>query len=134
MEEVNESADKCHEPENHDEFAWDDVNNCELDPTQVREARTAAMEYLMKKQVRKTVSVQKCQDVTGKTPIKVGWIDTDRQDEAKPRYRSQLVATGIKRCNDSDLFSSTPPTKSCWDTSSAQPQLGSQEWGKTGTS
>ena len=35
MEEVNESADKCHESENHDDFAWDDVNKCKLDPIPV---------------------------------------------------------------------------------------------------
>ena len=26
MEEINECAEKCHEPENHDDFAWDGVN------------------------------------------------------------------------------------------------------------
>ena len=31
LEEINERADKCHEPETHDEFAWSDVNNCKLD-------------------------------------------------------------------------------------------------------
>ena len=38
-EETNESADKCGEPETHDEFTWNDVNNCELDPAQVRMGR-----------------------------------------------------------------------------------------------
>ena len=27
---INERADKCHEPETHDEFAWSDVNTCKL--------------------------------------------------------------------------------------------------------
>ena len=53
LEEINESAEKCHEPVHHDEFAWDDVNNCELDPTPVREAGKAAVEYLQKNEVYK---------------------------------------------------------------------------------
>ena len=46
MEETGESADKCHEPETHDEVARDDVNNATMDPAQVREARKAEMEHL----------------------------------------------------------------------------------------
>ena len=53
LEEINESAEKCHEPENHDEFAWNNVNNCELDPTQLREAGKAEVEYLQKIEVYK---------------------------------------------------------------------------------
>ena len=51
MEEISESADKCHEPEHHDDFEWDDVNNCKLDPARFRVARKAEMEYFQKMQV-----------------------------------------------------------------------------------
>ena len=33
MTDINERADKCHEPETHDEFAWNDVNNCKAGPS-----------------------------------------------------------------------------------------------------
>ena len=38
MEENNESADKCHEPENHDDFAWDDVNGRRAAPHEFRQS------------------------------------------------------------------------------------------------
>ena len=59
MDEINESADKCHEPENHRNFAWDDVDNCKLDPARVQEARKVDMEYFQKMHVYKKVPVQK---------------------------------------------------------------------------
>ena len=79
MEEVNESADRCHEPETHDEFALDDVNNCKLDPARVREG------------------VHERKAVTGHMPNKVSWIDTNKHDEVNPKYRSRLVAEDFKR-------------------------------------
>ena len=75
MEEICESADTCQEPETHDEFAWDDVNNCNLDPARVREARRAEMEYFQRLQVYQEVPVQKSKDVTGKMLVKVRSVD-----------------------------------------------------------
>ena len=46
MTEINERTDKCHELETHDEYAWDDVNNCKLDPARGRDERKADFEYL----------------------------------------------------------------------------------------
>ena len=70
MEEINEGADKCHEPETHDEFAWAEVNNCKLDPPRVREARETGVEYFLKMQFYNNILDHKCKDVTGKMPIK----------------------------------------------------------------
>ena len=109
VEEINESAHKCCEPESQDELAWNDVNNCKLDPARLREARMAEMEYFQKMQVYQKVSVQSCKDVTGKMPNKVGWIDTNKQDEGNSKYSSRLVAKEFKRYHDPDLFSSTLP-------------------------
>ena len=44
MKEINESADKCHEPESCGDCAWDDAKNCKLDPARVRESPKAEME------------------------------------------------------------------------------------------
>ena len=52
IEEINECADKCHEPANHDEFAWD-VNNCKPNPARVREARKAEMKHRHQSRNRK---------------------------------------------------------------------------------
>jgi hypothetical protein len=68
IQEAMEASIKCHEPEleahmttssTHDdkttddatsgnEFAWDDVNNCKVDPAKVREARRAEMDCFRK--------------------------------------------------------------------------------------
>ena len=109
VEEIIESALKCCEPESHDEFAWNDVNKCKLDPGRFGEARKTEMEYFQKMQVYQKVSVQSCKDVTGKMPNKVGWIDTNKQDEGNPKYSSRLVAEEFNRYHDPDLFSSTLP-------------------------
>ena len=109
IDEIHESANKCHESENHDEIAWDDVNNCQLDPARVRAARMAEMEYFRKMRVYRKVPIQKCKDVTGKPPIKVRWVDTNKQDESNPKYRSRLVAKDFKRYNDPELYAATPP-------------------------
>ena len=70
MDESNERADKCCEPENRGKFAWDDVNNCRLDPARIREAPKAKVEYFQKS-TNKKVPVQKCKVVTRNMPIKV---------------------------------------------------------------
>ena len=76
IEDINESADRCHASGNHNEVAWDDVSNCGLDPTQVREARKAEMEYFQKLHCYKKVQVQICTDVTGRLLMTVRRIDT----------------------------------------------------------
>ena len=59
--------------------------------------------------VQEGTSPEVCEDVTGKMPIKVSWIDTNKQDEANPKYRSRLAAKEFKRYSDPDPFSSAPP-------------------------
>ena len=109
MTEINERADKCHELETHDEYAWDDVNNCKLDPARGREARKEDMEYFQKMHAYRNVTVQKCKDATRKMPINVTWIDINKQDEVKSKYRSRLVAKERKQYNVPDTLSSTLP-------------------------
>ena len=62
-EEAKESAQKCHEPDAADElvWAWDDVNNCKLDPAKVLEARRAEMDYFRNMKVYKTCHDTKMQ-------------------------------------------------------------------------
>ena len=73
MEEINEGADECHEPETHDEFAWNEVNSFKLYPARFREARKVEAEYFPKMQVCKKARAQKC-----KMPIKVRCIHTQK--------------------------------------------------------
>ena len=66
-------------------MAWDDVNDCELDLERVKEARKAEIEYYRKMKVYKKVPIQKCTDLTGRQPIQVRWVDTNKQDKANPK-------------------------------------------------
>ena len=46
---------------------------------------------------------------TGKPPISVRWVDTNKGDDDNPDYRSRLVAKEIKTYRDNMLFAATPP-------------------------
>ena len=110
MQEAHESSAQCHEQlTGLDCEAWDDVNNCKLDPLKVRKAREEEMEYFRRMQVYRKVPIQRRKDETGKLPIKVRWVDTNKQDESNPKYRSRLVAKDFKKHSDPELYTATPP-------------------------
>ena len=111
MNKARESADRCHQDDGggEDEYAWDDVNNCSLDPSRVKDARKAEIEYFRKMRVYKKVPIQRCKDMTGRPPIKVRWVDTNKGDEVNHNFRSRLVAKDFKKYSDPDLYSPTPP-------------------------
>ena len=46
---------------------------------------------------------------TGKVPIKLRWVDTNKGTESEPNYRSRIVAMEFKRDSRLDLFAPTPP-------------------------
>lgn len=52
LESAVQGERQCHEQDVHmDDEAWDDVNDCRLDPVKVRAARQAEMEYFRKMKV-----------------------------------------------------------------------------------
>ena len=130
LNEAQAGEGKCHEAPAEDEggIAWDDVNNCELNYKMVQEARKAEMDYFRKMQVYKKVPIRRCKDMTGKMPIKVRWIDTNKQDEANPKYRSRLVAKDFKKFNDPELYTATPPIEMLRCLIS----IAATGWGRTG--
>ena len=111
VQEVNERARRCHEEVFHWDSieAWYDVNNCRLDPKQVYQARLDEIAYFRKMKVYKMVKRQRCRDLTGKGSIAVRWVDTNKQDEVNPKYRSRLVAKQFKKHGDPDFYAATPP-------------------------
>ena len=57
-----------------------------------------------------------CWKATGRAPLRTRWVDANKGDELRAKYRSRLVAMEIKRAKKpseqmsaSELFSSTPP-------------------------
>lgn len=86
---------QCHQPgkEEPEELAWDDVNDCEPDPIEAREARKAEMGNFTRMNVYRKVPRQRCHDLTGNNPINVRWTDADKQDTNNPECRYSLAPT-----------------------------------------
>ncbi len=91
---------------------WDDVTGNELDPELVREARAEEMKEFKKHNVYVKVPLSECWAATGKRPIGARWVDVNKGDDAKPEYRSRLVAQEINDSKREDLFAATPPLES----------------------
>ena len=81
-----------HDEENELETYVDDLTGSVLPTELVREARRAEIEFIHSFGVYRKVPVTKAMEVTGKQPIGVRRIDSNKGDEATPDYRSRLVA------------------------------------------
>ena len=90
---------------------WDDVSGKELNGSQVREARKEEMKEFEKHKVYVKVPIAQCWARTGKKPIGVRWVDINKGDETKPKYRSRLVAMEFNSGKREDLFAATPPVE-----------------------
>ena len=94
----------------------DDVNGGILPTEKVKRARQKEMDYLHKQGVYKVVPIEECFTETGRKPIGVRWIDTNKGDPDNPNFRSRLVVREIKAAKKPEeqlpanlLFSSTLP-------------------------
>jgi len=92
--------------------AWDDVNNVELLIELVDEARQEETKYLNERTWRIAKKTE-CWEKTGKAPVSVKWVDTDKSHgQKKILVRSRLVARDFKTKGErdrQDLFCATPP-------------------------
>ena len=89
--------------------AWDDVKDRELDPKLVMKARSEEVRYIHKSNLYKKAPRSRCYEVTGKAPIKSGWVDTNKGDSENPNYRSRWVGKEYNTGKDTDMFAATPP-------------------------
>ena len=98
-------------PEDEEKWmdAWDDVKGRELDARMVEEARREEVRYIHKSKLYTKVPRARCYEVTGKAPIKSGWIDTNKGDQGSPNYRSRWVGKEYNNGPGEDLFAATPP-------------------------
>ena len=100
------------EPEQWDEYAWDDVNGIPLPIWEVRAARREEMAFMKGKKF-KVVKRDEAIRMTGKAPISTKWVDTDKgHGVGKRLVRSRWVARDFKLKGEKDredLFSATPP-------------------------
>ena len=71
---------------------WDEVSNKLLDKEGVIAARLDEIQQIRHHNVYEKVPLSECHQNTGKSPIKVKWVDINKGDEINKEYRSRLVA------------------------------------------
>lgn len=89
--------------------AEDDVRGGSLPSRLVHRARLAELDYLRSREVYEYSSVEEARRVTGKPPLKLKWIDTNKGGRDLPEVRSRLVCTEVRRRDQVPIFSATPP-------------------------
>ena len=90
---------------------WDEVSGKPLKPELVRKARQEEIAFFRRKGVYKKVPAREAYEKTGRSPIRVKWVDVNKGDEENPEYRSRLVAAELKTEQRPDLFAGTPPVE-----------------------
>ena len=89
----------------------DDITGQVLRDELVREARRVELDFFNKKGVWMKVPYEEARKRTGKPPITVRWVDTNKGDEVEENYRSRLVARQLKAHDHSNTsyFAPAPP-------------------------
>ena len=74
---------------------YDDVHGGDLPPNLVKEARMEEVGFMTDRGIWEVVPISMCWDLTGKPPVTVRWVDTNKGDDVETNYRSRLVAKDI---------------------------------------
>ena len=100
---MNESDDE--------DIGWDDVNDVQIPLEMIKEARGEEVQFMESRKLWSIAPTKECLEKTGKPPVSVRWVDTNKGRDGKLEIRSRLVARDFKG-NDKgrdDLFAETPP-------------------------
>ena len=93
-----------------DEYeAFDDVKGGKLFVDLVRTARQEEMQFVRERQIYEYRITFECIQKTGRPPVNVKWVDTNKGDDAHPLVRSRLVAMEFRRPLIEKWFAATPP-------------------------
>jgi hypothetical protein len=95
-----------------DEKFVDSVTGQPLEHGLVKAARALELKYFKDKKVWEKRPREEAFRRTGKKPITVKWIDTNKGDDENPNYRSRLVAREIRKAGEDPIFAPTPPLES----------------------
>ena len=79
-----------------EDWAWDDVRDKPIDVKKVQEARMEEINYMKSKGIWTEVDVSECRPKTGRSPVTVRWVYTNKGSEQQPIIRSRLVARDFK--------------------------------------
>ena len=87
----------------------DDVTGLELDRQLVDKARELEVRFFKSLGVYVYDTIDNYWEITGKPPLGVRWVDTNKGDNENPDVRCRLVAQEINTGADDDLYAATPP-------------------------
>ena len=112
--EVTKKLELEEEVERRVEKAWDDVNEgWELPVEKVKAARSEEVSYMEGRGIWTVRPVSECWEKTGRKPVSVRWVDTDKgfMGGGGMEVRSRLVAIDFKGGDKDrdDLFAGSPP-------------------------
>ena len=80
-----------------------------MDPKGVMEARAKELQYLRDHGVYEYATVAEAKATSGKPPLRLKWIDSNKGDTEHPNYRSRLVCTEVRRKGTMPISSATLP-------------------------
>ena len=92
----------------HERFV-DDLTGLPLDPELCRAARRKELDYFESKHVWVLKKISECKARTGRPPISVRWVETNKGDDQSPNIRSRLVAREMRLPGEEAVFAPTPP-------------------------
>ena len=81
-------------------------------PADVYSARLRELSYLQQRQVYSYSTVEEAKKVTGRRPLRLKWIDTNKGGDGALQIRSRLVCTEVRPKGKEAIFSATPPLES----------------------
>ena len=106
------AANSLHEEWGDETVAYDDQSGAQLNPTMMREARRAEIEYFKSMNVYSKVPIAECWRETGCAPISTRWVDINKGDSMCPNYRSRRVAREFNTGSEKpEWYAATPPSE-----------------------
>ena len=94
--------------------AWDDVHGGALPIEKVRKAWMEEATYMPGRKILELRPIEECYEKTGKEPVSVRWVDTNKGTFDYLDIRCRLAARDFKGTDKlrDDLFAETPPFRS----------------------
>ena len=115
VQEIHKAVEDQVEAEEEQEYiAWDDVKGGRLNVKDVKAARREEVGYMKRRGIWSEKPIEECWQKTGKAPISVRWVDTDKGLDGQVDVRSRLVARDFKgkgggKEKEDCIYASTPP-------------------------
>ena len=96
------------EEQPEDTMFWDDNNGKQLDPKLVKRAREEEVQPFKSHGVYEKVPIAEATN-SGTKLVTTRWVDINKGDDERPKYRSRLVARELSTHDETGLFAATPP-------------------------